>query len=259
MSLSENGRFAAIRSRSIRDFGCFRRTPRPPRRCAPRGAARFRPLNCPLRTEHGRSSLRPCPIRPTLDPPGVPDPALARPGTAPLGATAPAPGPLPSPPGAAPAAAAAAPPRTADGPLTLQTSLLGPLAVRQRRRPRRRARRPLPPRRGLCHPRPRRRHPPHLPRRLAPIRRLVRRPRPRPARRRSRYHRHVRGPLRRSGLRRQLDPRRSWPRSRPPICWPGCRSTCATPASPWWSRASPVPKASARAARPRPRCPACCA
>ena len=38
-----------------------------------------------------------------------------------------------------------------------------------------------------------------------------------------------------------------------------CRSTCATRASPWWWRASPGRRASGRAARPPPRCPACCA
>ena len=48
-------------------------------------------------------------------------------------------------------------------------------------------------------------------------------------------------------------------RSAPRICSPVSRSTCATRASPWWSKASPGPRASARVARPPPRCPACCA
>ena len=68
----------------------------------------------------------------------------------------------------------------------------------RRRRPRRGTRGAVPPRRGLRHPRPRRRHPPRLPLGLAPVRGLVPQPRPRTARRRSRHHRHVRRPLRRS-------------------------------------------------------------
>jgi len=43
------------------------------------------------------------------------------------------------------------------------------------------------------------------------------------------------------------------------ICWPAARSTCAIRASPWSSRGSPGRRASGRAARPPPRCPACCA
>ena len=49
------------------------------------------------------------------------------------------------------------------------------------------------------------------------------------------------------------------PRSRPPTCWPARRSICAIPASPWCSRASPVPKACDPAARPPRRYPTCCA
>ena len=64
--------------------------------------------------------------------------------------------------------------------------------------------------------------------------------------------------MRRSGLCRQLDPRRTSPRSAPPICSPAARSTCATRGSPWSSRGSPGPRLPGRAARPHPRCPACC-
>ena len=129
----------------------------------------------------------------------------------------------------------------------------------QRRRPRRRDRGTLPPRRGLRHPRPRRRHPPRLPRRLAAVRGLVPHARPRTARRRSRHHRHVRGPLRRSGLRRQLDPgaSRGDPHRAP------ARRAVARPAPPpprhGGGRRHPRRRACGRAARPRPRCPACCA
>src|SRR5690242_20524216 len=52
-----------------------------------------------------------------LDPPGVPDPSLARPETAPPAAGQ---GPLPAP---------AASDTADDGPLTLETSLLGPLTL----------------------------------------------------------------------------------------------------------------------------------
>ena len=53
-----------------------------------------------------------------LDPPGVPDPSLAQPGS--LSAAPAGPGPLPTP---------AASDTAADGPLTLETSLLGPLTL----------------------------------------------------------------------------------------------------------------------------------
>jgi len=48
-------------------------------------------------------------------------------------------------------------------------------------------------------------------------------------------------------------------RSAPPTCSPASRSTCATRASPWSWKVSPGPAAHGRAARPPPRCPACCA
>src|SRR5690242_15138500 len=53
-----------------------------------------------------------------FDPPGIPDPTLARPGS--LSAAPAGPGPLPSSAASDPAS---------DGPLTLETSLLGPLTL----------------------------------------------------------------------------------------------------------------------------------
>ena len=142
-------------------------------------------------------------------------------------------------------------------PLTLQTTLFGPLSVpggagRAAETPG-----PLPPRRALRHPRPRRRHPARLPLGLAPVRGLVCQPRPRTARRRSRHPRHVRGALRRCRPRGQLDPRRTGgDPNRPPAGRPAARS--APSAARHGDRGRHPGNGTRPRSRPPRRCPACC-